>query len=101
MVDSISLPRDTLRRITGDCDDLTVLYNSVLEAAGTETGFITVPGHIYAAFNTHIPARKFRDVHPDREMTLNVDGELWIPVEITLVGRRKPWAPRRLADQFR
>ena len=56
VVDPISLPRDTLKRITGDCDDLTVLFCSLLESAGTETGFITVPGHIYAAFNTKVPA---------------------------------------------
>lgn len=87
VVDSISLPRDTLKRITGDCDDLTVLYCSLLETAGTETGFITVPGHIYAAFNTKIAARDYAKVQPDRAMTINLDGELWVPVEITLIGK--------------
>ncbi|MBN2551801.1 MAG: hypothetical protein JXB06_03475 [Spirochaetales bacterium] len=57
VIDSISLPRDTLTRITGDCDDLTVLFCSLMETAGVETGFITVPGHIYATFNTRVAAR--------------------------------------------
>jgi tetratricopeptide (TPR) repeat protein len=87
VVDSISLPRDTLKRITGDCDDLTVLYCSVLETAGTETGFITVPGHIYAAFNTKVEGRDYAKLHPDRGMTINLEGELWVPVEITLIGK--------------
>ncbi len=87
VVDSINLPRDTLRQITGDCDDLTVLYCSLLETAGTETGFITVPGHIYAAFNTKVAARDCAKLHPDRGMTINLDGELWVPVEITLIGK--------------
>jgi hypothetical protein len=87
VVDSISLPRDTLKRITGDCDDLTVLFCSLLESAGTETGFITVPGHIYAAFNTKVPARDFAKLHPDRGMTISQEGELWVPVEITLIGK--------------
>jgi hypothetical protein len=87
VVDSISLPRDTLKRITGDCDDLTVLYNSLLETVGIETGFITIPGHIYSAFNTKVPSRMYKKVHPDRGMMINLDGELWVPVEITLVGR--------------
>ncbi len=26
-------------------------------------------------------------VHPDRGMTLEVNGELWVPVEITLIGK--------------
>jgi hypothetical protein len=87
VVDSISLPRDTLKRITGDCDDLTVLYCSLLESAGTETGFITVPGHIYAAFNTGVAGRDFAKLHPDRGMTINLDDELWVPVEITMIGK--------------
>ena len=86
VVDSVSLPRDTLKRITGDCDDLTVLYCSLLETLGIETSYITVPGHIYAAFNTKVPSSKYVDLHPSRDLTINLDGELWVPVEITLIG---------------
>lgn len=87
VVDSISLPRDTLKRITGDCDDLTVLYCSLLETLGIETAYITIPGHIYAAFNTKVPSSRYRSLHSSRDMTINLDGELWIPVEITLIGQ--------------
>jgi hypothetical protein len=38
----------------GDCDDLSILYCSLLEVLGLDTAFITVPGHIYAAFDTGI-----------------------------------------------
>jgi tetratricopeptide (TPR) repeat protein len=86
VVDSISLARDTLKRLTGDCDDLTVLYCSLLETLGVETAFITVPGHIYAAFNTKVPSRRYSAIHPDSRMTLNIEGELWVPVEITMIG---------------
>jgi hypothetical protein len=87
VVDSVSLPRDTLKRITGDCDDLTVLYCSLLETVGIETGFITVPGHIYAAFNTRLPGRDFKRLHPDRSLSLTLGGDLWVPVEITMIGK--------------
>ncbi len=87
IVDSVNVPRDTLKRTTGDCDDLTVLFDSMLETAGVTSGFITVPGHIYAAFDTHVPSRNYAQLNPDRSMTISVDGELWIPVEITLIGR--------------
>ncbi|UCF95869.1 MAG: tetratricopeptide repeat protein, partial [Spirochaetaceae bacterium] len=101
-VDSINLPRDTLSRNTGDCDDLTALYCSLLEAAGIETGYITVPGHIYAVFNTKEPAKNYRKLHPDREMTFNVDGELWVPVEITLIGKAGfPEAWRRGMEEWK
>ncbi|WP_304226352.1 hypothetical protein [Gracilinema caldarium] len=88
VLDSVSLGRDTLRRGTGDCDDLTVLYASLLESAGIETGFITVPGHIYAIFNTKVKSRDYRELHPDRSMFLTVSDTLWIPVEVTLIGKQ-------------
>jgi len=88
LLDSVSLGRDTLRRGTGDCDDLTVLYTSLLESAGIETGFITVPGHIYAVFNTKVKSRDYRELHSDRSMFLVVNDTLWIPVEVTLIGKQ-------------
>ncbi len=87
VVDSISLPRDTLKRITGDCDDLTVLYCSLAETVGIESGFITIPGHIFAVLNTGVDTREFQKVHPDRSMTVPIDGTLWLPVEITMIGK--------------
>jgi len=85
-VDSVSLPRTTLKRTTGDCDDLTVLFASLLESAGVQTALITVPGHIYVAFGTKTAGRLFADINPDRTMTINVEDELWVPVEITMIG---------------
>ena len=87
LVDSVSLPRDTINRVTGDCDDLTALFNTILESRGIETGFVTTPGHIYSAINLKLPGRDWSRVHADRNMTLVVDDELWILVEITVVGR--------------
>jgi len=86
VVDSVSLPRDTLNRLTGDCDDLTAVYASMLETVGIETAFLTTPGHIYVALNTRVPARDYLIVHPDREMLLIVDEYVWVPVEITMLG---------------
>lgn len=84
-VDSVSVARETLARGTGDCDDLTVLYNTLLETVGVKTGYITTPGHIYSAFSTGLPPDRYREIHPDPRMTVEIDGELWVPVEITLV----------------
>jgi predicted negative regulator of RcsB-dependent stress response len=86
VIDAVSIPRNTLKRLTGDCDDLSVLYSSLLEAAGVETAFVTVPGHIYVAFNTKVPAREYQLIHPAQNMTINIANQLWVPVEITMVG---------------
>jgi hypothetical protein len=85
-VDHVHLPRETLQRKAGDCSDLTALFCAIMESVGFPTGFITVPGHIYPVFGTKIPTASYRDVYPDKSMTFDVDGELWIPVEITMVG---------------
>ncbi len=86
VIDSVSLPRETLRRGTGDCDDLTVLYNAMIESIGKSSGIVTIPGHIYSAVNTSLAPRDYTRIHPDREMSL-VDGDdLWVLVEITLIG---------------
>lgn len=86
VIDAVSLPRSTLKRGTGDCDDLTALYCSLLESVGIETAFITTPGHIYAAFNTGEQARNYQMIHPDKSRTLTIEGEIWVPVEITMIG---------------
>jgi len=85
-IDSVNLPRDTMRRITGDCDDLTALYSAIIESAGISSAFITVPGHIYAAINTKTAPKDFAEIHADRSMTITVGDELWVPVEITMIG---------------
>ncbi len=86
-LDSVNLPRDTLKSGTGDCSDLTVLYDTLLECVGIESAFITVPGHIYAAFHTKVPNRQFGDLNVARNMTISVGDSLWIPVEITMIGQ--------------
>ena len=82
-IDTVNLPRETLKRLTGDCDDLTVLYLSLLASLGVETGFITVPGHIFPAINTGKQPGEYREMYPDRNMFIIVDDRLWVPVEIT------------------
>lgn len=86
-VDSISLPRETLDRITGDCDDLTALFCTLMETVNIETAFVTTPGHIFAGFNTGVEPREYRKLHPERSMTLAVDGELWVLIEVTMIGK--------------
>jgi len=88
VIDSVNLPRDTLVKLSGDCDDLTVLFNSMMESTGIATAFVTVPGHIYSMFATGVPAKDYKLIHPDKVMSINIDGELWIPVEITFIGEK-------------
>jgi hypothetical protein len=86
-VDSLNYPYQTLYYRGGDCDDLSILDCSLLEALGVETAFITIPGHIYCAFDTGIPAAEASSLSGLlREGLIEYGGRLWMPVEITVPG---------------
>jgi tetratricopeptide (TPR) repeat protein len=85
-VDYIQYPRETLRFKTGDCDDMTALYCSLLENIGISTAFITTPGHIFMMFDTGVSRYDYPEITDDRSLLVEKNGTIWIPVEITLAG---------------
>ncbi|MFH1752007.1 MAG: transglutaminase family protein [archaeon] len=48
--DYIQFPYETLRNKGGDCEDLSLLYASLLEAVGINSILIKTPGHVYSGF---------------------------------------------------
>ncbi|WP_052297624.1 hypothetical protein [Leadbettera azotonutricia] len=58
-IDNLNYPYQTLFYRGGDCDDLSILFCSLLEVLEIDTAFITIPGHIYAAFNTGVEPGSF------------------------------------------
>ncbi len=92
-VDYLQFPAQTFTYSSGDCDDLSICYAALLESLGTETAFITVPGHIFLAFKPEIPEEQVLQ-HFDSAANLIIrDGEVWIPIEVTAVqeGFLKAW----------
>jgi len=87
VVDTIQFARETLETKSGDCDDLTVLYCSLLESIGIQTGFITVPGHIFVMFNTEVDDYDYLNVSYDENLLIFLEGKVWIPVEITALNK--------------
>ncbi len=90
-VDYIQFPRETLERKSGDCDDLVAFYSSALESMGINTRVLEVPGHMLMMFSTGIVADE--DGYTMDNMYAVHEGQLWIPVETTLVGNAfvKAW----------
>lgn len=82
-VDFLQFPRQTLEYKAGDCDDLSILYSALLESVGIETAFITIPGHIYMAFNTGTAWDEARRLYTRPEDLIQKGGDAWVPVEIT------------------
>lgn len=93
-IDFLQFPVETLVYSGGDCDDLSILYSSILESMGIPAAFITVPGHIYIAFDSGISAEKFSGRFPGSPGFIEEKGNAWIPVEITLINKsfEKAWA---------
>jgi tetratricopeptide (TPR) repeat protein len=83
-LDSLNYPYQTLMYRGGDCDDLAILFCSLMEAAGVETAFITIPGHIYMAFDSGLtPEQARRDFYAPEEFVYQGD-KVWVPLEITI-----------------
>jgi hypothetical protein len=80
-VDSLNYPYQTLYYRGGDCDDLSILFCSLLEVLGVDTAFITIPGHIYCAFET---GASEAGTGWKAEDLIEYGGKLWMPVEITV-----------------
>jgi tetratricopeptide (TPR) repeat protein len=83
-VDFLQFPRETLEFKAGDCSDISILYSALMEAVGIETAFITIPGHIFVAFNTKLTPTQASDAFIPQSEYIAWEGQVWLPVEITL-----------------
>lgn len=84
-VDYVQFPRETLRLKSGDCDDLSVLLAASLENLGIESALVEVPGHLFMLFRTGVKEADRGLISTQEELLVIRDGEVWIPVEATLV----------------
>ena len=82
-IDFLQFPYQTLSYHGGDCDDLSIMNCSLLEAIGIETAFITIPGHIYIAFDSGVSPDDADRLIPGKRYVVQ-DDKVWIPYEITL-----------------
>ena len=104
-IDSVQFPHQTLANRGGDCSDLAILFATLMQSVGIEAAFITIPGHIFAAFDTGLDEAATRASFYDQGLLIIRDGKAWIPVEITMVndGFIKAWrvAAKEWADNSR
>jgi tetratricopeptide (TPR) repeat protein len=84
-VDFLQFPNQTLAYRAGDCDDLSVMYSALLESIGIPSAFVTTPGHIYVAFNTGLSPENAAKMFQDSGDFIVREGNVWIPVEVTIV----------------
>lgn len=92
--DRVQFATETLDLQTGDCDDLVVLYASLLESVGINTAFVEVRdpekslAHLYLMFDTALPPDQGHGISSNEKryvVRANSIGKetVWIPVETT------------------
>lgn len=82
-IDFLQFPRETLQYKAGDCDDLAILYCALLESLAVKTAFITVPGHIFAAFDVGVTPEAAAKWFSNPAELIVQQGQVWLPVEVT------------------
>ena len=92
-IDFLQFPYQTLTYRGGDCDDLSILVCSLFEAVGIKTAFITIPGHIFMAFDSGMTMKEAAQSLMNSNNLINHNGEAWVPLEITLTdeGFSRAW----------
>jgi len=94
--DYVQYAVETLEKKTGDCDDLVVLYCSLLESIGIKTAFIDVKdpekeiAHLYMMFDSGLTPEQGTLISSNEKKYIirerSADRKtIWIPVETTLV----------------
>lgn len=100
-LDFLQFPLETLAYKAGDCDDLTVLFCTLLESVGIETALISTRGHIYPAFGLKLAPFEINKIFQTTENLIILHGETWIPVETTIIGEGFLRAWQEAARQWR
>ncbi len=109
-LDFLQFPQQTLDFRSGDCDDLSILYAALLQSVGIRSAFVTIPGHLYTAFALDMDQEEAENTFATTRDLVYVDGEAWVPLEITLLQENflaawstgaKQWRENRAADAAR
>ena len=81
-VDMIKFPRETAVNKSGTSVDLSLLYCSMLEAAGINTAVVTTPENCFPAFSLENDEM----ITHSSEM-IKYKGKIWVPVELKKTGQ--------------
>ena len=96
--DRVQFAEETLAQAGGDCDDLVVLYASLLQSLGINTVFVEVRNpdekiaHLYLLFDSGVNVEQRATITSnDKRLVIREESKqqpsVWVPVETTLIGR--------------
>lgn len=96
--DRVQYAHETLEMGSGDCDDLVILFSSLLESLGIRTAFVEVRdslkpiAHLYLMFDTgQNPKQAHLISKNEKRYIIRKNGfkknSVWIPIETTLINQ--------------
>lgn len=87
--DYVQFPYETLKRRNADCEDLAILYASLLESIDIKSFLVYVPGHVFAGYYTldeeMVPVETTADDYDSAllsgkmQLTNNPDARIFVP----------------------
>ncbi|MEM4152514.1 MAG: hypothetical protein QXK80_00100 [Candidatus Pacearchaeota archaeon] len=80
--DYVKHPDQTLKDKGGDCEDLSILYSSLLIAKGFQAGLIVFQNHVMSIFKID---KKEIEKNNLKNYLKDNDGNFWIPIEISSI----------------
>ena len=95
-------PRDLLSAAdrTGDCDDLSVLYASLLEALGIRTKLVDIGERVFVMFDSGLSKNDINLLQVLPELFIEDAVTLWVPVDVTRYGDLFVQAWKEGASQY-
>ena len=89
--DYVQYASETISKKTGDCDDLVILFSSLLESVGIKTAFVEVKNpekkiaHLYLIFDSGASPEQSDLISTNDKLYIIKNNSIWIPVETTQV----------------
>ncbi|MHB0996140.1 MAG: 6-bladed beta-propeller [Elusimicrobiales bacterium] len=99
VLDTVQFPRNTLKLKSGDCDDLTALFSTLLEASGPRVALLDYPAHISLMFDSG--SSDAREVGIPEEYLIKYNNTYWVGLEVTMVGKDFYDAVKHAASFYR
>ncbi len=100
VLDKVQFPLETLEKKSGDCDDTSVLFASLLSAIGTDVAFVSYPDHVLIMFDTGVYSKNRYKLGVDEKSVVIHNDRCWIPVETTLLKKDFFEAWRTAATEY-
>lgn len=85
----IQYPDETLKAGVGDCEDLVLLYCSLLENAGHSTTLLVTDSHVLMMYDTGVPSDDYKKTQGRHEYVSfknGGSGNAWVPINASQIG---------------